>query len=333
MTRGTDFDGEPNIDTSDFEANCGEATTVLGSDRTGASSSPSWQQKAIFGEFFEEAIYMLLGSKTTTELIEDKAYKWTFDIANEPRPLATIKNSYFANGGDTFIFDNAKMSTWEMKFSNDGVDMTYEFESDVASPNHTNPVDKNIPTTLSKLGVANFKVYVADVGSNLYDITQDLINDDFDPYECVTEGNVKFDNNLDDFTCIGQKMGKSNKDEGDFKGEGALTLKWNGSNKDVISKWLTGSSNGTDFSEDSFYVEVLIVAKGKKLGATSDTEPVDIFEEFLCYMPKVEVTKAWSPLSGNDTKTIDMEYQTVANASAPVHMKVVSAYEKLTNEP
>lgn len=336
MARGSDFEGEPEFETSDFEANCGEATTLLGSDRTSASSNPTWEQKAIFGEFFEEAWYMLLGGEPTiTPIEEDGAdapvgYHWVIEKGATALPLATIKNSYFYDGGSTVIYNNAKMSNLQMEFDDEGINMTYEFASDVASPNNPNPLSKDIPSTLSKLGTNNFKVYIGDYGSGIYDIEEEVISEDASAYDCVTEGSLEFDNNLDDFICLGTPFGQSFKDEGDFTGEHELEIKWTGNNQGIIGKWVTGTANGTQATEQSYYAEVLLVGQGKKLGTVDN---VDVYEKFLLYMPKVEITKAWSDLSGNETKTISIEFKIVSSGQSPVHIEIDTTYEKLSNAP
>lgn len=48
------------------------------------------------------------------------------------------------------------------------------------------------------------------------------------------------------------------------------------------------------------------------------------------YLPKVEVTKAWSDLSGDETKTINIEYNLVGNGTvSPVNIDILSQLEDL----
>jgi hypothetical protein len=48
------------------------------------------------------------------------------------------------------------------------------------------------------------------------------------------------------------------------------------------------------------------------------------------YLPKVEITKAWSDLSGDETKTINIEYGLVNNGSvSPVNIDIVSQLQDL----
>ena len=48
------------------------------------------------------------------------------------------------------------------------------------------------------------------------------------------------------------------------------------------------------------------------------------------YLPKVEITKAWSDLSGDETKTINVEYNLVNNGTvSPVNIDIVSQLEDL----
>lgn len=121
MARGSAFEGEPNVETDDWEAHDGSKSIVIASDRTSASSEPQWEQKAMFGEFFEDGWYMLLGSydKKTVALDGDgsgNVYEWKFyqDLVNPtPLPVATIINGYGAVENDAITYDNAKMSELE----------------------------------------------------------------------------------------------------------------------------------------------------------------------------------------------------------------------------
>ena len=50
-----------------------------------------------------------------------------------------------------------------------------------------------------------------------------------------------------------------------------------------------------------------------------------MYESFAMYLPKVEITKAWSDLSGDETKTINIEYGLVNNGTvSPVNIDIVS---------
>ena len=49
------------------------------------------------------------------------------------------------------------------------------------------------------------------------------------------------------------------------------------------------------------------------------------------YFPKVELMKAWSDLSGDDTKTINVEYNLANNGTvSPVKVKFISNTAELT---
>lgn len=344
MVRGTDFEGEPIIDTDEWECNSGSSTTKMGNDRTSASAEPTWEMKPIFGEFLEEGFYGLLGdvnakSDRVVNLdspVGKKAYNWVIQKSTDPLPLFTLKNSYFITNGKSIIYDNAKLSEYKFEFDDKGVTLTPTFSSDAPLLNQPLPSSKDVPTTLSKLGVNNFKVFIGDYGSEIYDIENAEISEDITPFDCTIKGSLNASNNLDDFACIGNTFGESNKDETEFTCEGELEIKYNvgsdgmGGSKSLIDKWYAESDDGyVHISQDNYFAEVLLIGKNRLLG-TKDGE--DIYEQLLIYLPKVDMTKAWSQLSGSDTKTIELEFETVSSSQTPMYVNIVSETEKLTNE-
>lgn len=332
MARGSAFEGEPNVETSDWEGHNGSKSIVLASDRTSASAEPQWEQKAMFGEFFEDGWYMLLGSydKKTVPLDGNNSgnvYEWKFyqDLVNpQELPLATIINGYSAVDNDAITYDNAKMSELKYEISNDGINLTYTFGSNAPLLNQANPV-RTVGQSLSKLGVQNIKVYIADFGTDLTELDkQELANYD---YGCVVSSSNSFNTNLDDFLCLGTSFGKGIKDEGAFENDGELEIQWNPLSQHLIDKWYTSEVDGTNVSENNYFAEVLITGTNRKLGKVSGE---DVYESFSMYLPKVEITKAWSDLSGDETKTVQVEYQLVNNGSvSPVNIDIVSQLEDL----
>jgi len=332
MARGSAFEGEPNMETDDWEAHDGSKSIKLASDRTQVSAEPQWEQKAMFGEFFEDGWYMLLGSydKKTVPLDgtgSGNVYEWKFyqDLVNpQELPLATIINGYSAVDNDAITYDNAKMSELEYEISNDGINLTYTFGSNAPILNQANPL-RTVGQSLSKLGVQNIKVYIADFGTDLTDLTEEQLAQ-YD-YGCVVSSTNSFNTNLEDFLCLGTPFGRGIKDEGAFENDGELEIQWNPRSQHLIDKWYTNEVDGTTVSEINYFAEILITGTNRKLGKVSGE---DVYESFSMYLPKVEITKAWSDLSGDETKTINIEYQLVTNGSvSPVNIDIVSQLEDL----
>ena len=329
MARGSSFEGEPSMETSEWEAHDGSKSIVLANDRTSVSAEPQWEQKAMFGEFFEDGWYMLLGSEDNKSVTvkdaegQDKTiYEWKFyqDLINPTElPYATIINGYSAVENDAITYDNAKMSELEYEISDDGINLTYTFGSNAPILNQRNPV-RTVGQSLSKLGVNNIKVYIADFGTELDNLEEvELANYD---YGCVVSSTNTFNTNLEDTLCLGTRFGKAIKDEGRFENEGELEIQWNERSQHLIDKWYTGSADGTTVSEENCFMEILITGTNRKLGTLQGE---DIYESFAMYLPKVEVTKAWSDLSGDETKTINIEYGLVTNGTvSPVNIDIVS---------
>ena len=330
MARGSAFQGEPQMDTSDWEAHDGSKSIKLASDRTQVSAEPQWEQKAMFGEFFEDGWYMLLGSQEKKEVTLDddsKVYEWKFyqDLVNPTElPLATIINGYSAVDNDAITYDNAKMSELEYEISNDGINLTYTFGSNAPILNQANPV-RTVGQSLSKLGVQNIKVYIADFGTGLTELTEEQLAT-YD-YGCIVSSTNSFNTNLEDFMCLGTPFGKGIKDEGAFENDGSLEIQWNPLSQHLIDKWYTGVNDGTTVTENNYFAEVLITGTNRKLG---ELDSEDVYESFSMYLPKVEITNAWSDMSGDETKTINIEYGLVTNGSvSPVNIDIVSQLEDL----
>ena len=332
MARGSAFEGEPNMETDDWEAHDGSKSIVLASDRTQVSAEPQWEQKAMFGEFFEDGWYMLLGSyeKKTVPLDgtgSGNVYEWKFyqDLVNpQELPLATIINGYSAVENDAVTYDNAKMSELEYEISNDGINLTYTFGSNAPILNQANPV-RTVGQSLSKLGVQNIHIYIGDFGVGLNELTEQQLAQ-YD-YGCVVSSTNSFNTNLEDFLCLGTPFGKGIKDEGKFENDGELEIQWNPLSQHLIDKWYTGVNDGTTVTEDNYFAEILITGTNRKLGEVGGA---DVYESFSMYLPKVEITNAWSDMSGDETKTINIEYQLVNNGSvSPVNIDIVSQLEDL----
>ena len=330
MARGSAFQGEPSMETDDWEAHDGSKSIVLASDRTQVSAEPQWEQKAMFGEFFEDGWYMLLGSQEKKEVTLDddsKVYEWKFyqDLVNpQELPLATIINGYSAVENDAVTYDNAKMSELEYEINNDGINLTYTFGSNAPILNQANPV-RTVGQSLSKLGVQNIHIYIGDFGVGLNELTEEQLAT-YD-YGCVVSSSNSFNTNLEDFLCLGTPFGKGIKDEGKFENDGELEIQWNPLSQHLIDKWYTGVNDGTTVTEDNYFAEILITGTNRKLG---ELDGEDVYESFSMYLPKVEVTNAWSDMSGDETKTINVEYQLVNNGSvSPVNIDIVSQLEDL----
>ena len=330
MARGSAFEGEPNVETDDWEAHDGSKSIVIASDRTSASAEPQWEQKAMFGEFFEDGWYMLLGSQEKKEVTLDdnsKVYEWKFyqDLVNPtPLPVATIINGYGAVDNDAITYDNAKMSELEYEISDDGINLTYTFGSDAPILNQANPV-RTVGQSLSKLGVQNIHIYISDFGVGLNELTEEQLAT-YD-YGCVVSSSNSFNTNLEDFLCLGTPFGKAMKDEGKFENDGELEIQWNEKSQHLIDKWYTGANDGNMVTENNYFAEILITGTNRKLGEVSGA---DVYESFAMYLPKVEITKAWSDLSGDETKTIQVEYNLVNNGTvSPVNIDILSQLEDL----
>lgn len=345
MARGTKFDGNTKVDDTEYQGHMGTKTLTLQNDRTAVTAEPQYTHGAIFGELFEDYWKLLLGGSDEPVTVATavpgtgettfNVYKWKFyqDLVNGGElPRCTLINAYNGvskSANDARIYDNALMSEFGLTIDDKGIELQPKFSSNAPIINQPNPT-MTTASELSKLGLSNVKVYMCDpesiTGFNLLTIWEDAQNEvtttvgttgkkpsellDLYLYGCVLSSENTWKTNPSEDACIGNKFGTSSADPGAFEDEGKLEVLWNANSKIIMNKWYTGTADGTDPTDQSCFQQILITMGGRTLAKKGATVEItkDINEYCNVYMPNIEITDAQSDESGDDTKTIKLEY-------------------------
>lgn len=342
-TRGTEFEGNSEKESSEYKGHSGTDSMLLQEDITSATGEPNWTHGLVFGEGLEDYFKCLLGKSTKTDVysytentVNKKVEKWVFEkdlVNNTPLPKSTIINGYSgagANANDARIYDNALMSELALNIGNDGATVEVSFVSDAVVVNQPNPT-KNFPAELHKIGLRNVKYYLAPYGTGLY--TKWVNGDDLSnyQYDCLLSYENTWSTNPTEDECIGADFGKSTADEGEFASEATIQVKWNPESNKLVNEYWTGDSNGYMVNDVPIFKEALLVMEGALLATdTTGTDDVPYREHCVIYEPKVQITNCTTPESGEDTKTVDVEYKLVENGStSPLKVQVQSNLEEL----
>ena len=347
VIRGTEYDGSTEIETTEYKGHTGSKTMVLTNDRTSATAEPSYTHGAIFGEFLEDYFKLLLGYDEKEQIIEyedgvddneDPIMKpintWVFkqDLEQAPSlPKCTIVNGYAgvgADANDARVYDNALMSELNLKIDDNGVELEPSFVSNAPVINQPNPT-KLIVDKLHKVGLKGVHLYLADFGTGLYDLWkagEDL--SDYE-YECLLSYENTWQTNLSEDACIGKDFGVTQADEGQFSSEAKVQFKWNPKSQLILNKWYTNKANGTTVSTNAFNMEALLVLDGMELYVDEGTG--NSYSGYCAiYEPKIELTNVTTPESGEDTKTIDVEWEVTENGGiSPLITEVQSSLDEL----
>ena len=337
MARGTDF--EPNIEfeTDDYEGHSGTKTLVLQSDRKTVTAEPEYSHGVVFGECQEEYWYLTLGNYertkygtesdlTAQELASDDeiAVQWVFnqDLENpKPLPRATLTNQYMMTLRDAVIFDDCMMNTYTISADNDGISCNCQYKSSAPLMNQPNQV-LNVAPKLNKLGKDDIRVYILDMDTDFDELT-DAQKLELQ-YDCIMSLEMNFNNNIEDSECLNTEFGKLAGDEGKFEGDGSFEIKWNPTSAFLIDEYYSGAKHGVRPTTEPLFKQIIVEMYGALIGETQTRNMIRI------KLPKVEITNADSGMSGDETKTLEVEYSIRENGYvSPVETTIVSTLKAL----
>lgn len=336
MCRGTDFSQNVEFATDDYEGHSGTKTLVLQSDRTAVTSAPEFSHGLVLGEAQEEYWYMLLGTATPTTtagaaitstiLNSDTVtpIKWVFqqDLQNpQILPRATLTNQYMMTKMDATVYDDCVLNEYTIKAGDDGVSCDLKFKSSAPYMNQPNQLI-NTPVGLNKLGKEDIRVYILDTTVNfasLSDSQKKALQ-----YDCILSLEMNFNNNFDDSPCLNTGFGKFAGDEGQFEADGNFEIKWNLNSAYLEDEWYSGSKHGVRATTDPLFKQVIVEIYGKTIGETTERNMIQI------RFPKVEITNVDVPKSGNETKTLTVDYAIRENGNtSPVITTIISPLKQL----
>lgn len=327
MARGTDF--EPNIEfeTEDYEGHSGIKELVLQSDRVKVTAEPEYSHGAVFGECLEEYLYMITGSHDPVNKLADGAYEWRFfqNLSNpKPLPKATLINQYSATLRDAVVFDNAMMNELGITMDDKGVALSVKYMSDAPLMNQPN---QNMNTVdLVKLGKEDIRIYIAPV-----DVELTGENKQQYAYDCIMSNELTFKTNLEESDCLNTPFGKNTSDEGKFETEGKAEIKWNPKAAFLEDEYYSGKAHGVKATTEPLMKQILIEAYGKTIATVDEGgETREIKAMLGIKLPKVEITKCNTQYSGEENKSLEIEYAHRQNGTiTPVEFKVITPLEEL----
>ena len=337
MARGTDFEPNTDFETDDYEGHSGTKTLVLQSDRRTITSEPEYSQGVVFGECQEEYWFLTLGNYVRTkagtnadltpqEIASDDeiAVQWVFNqdlLHPKPLPRCTLTNQYMMTKRDAVIFDDCMMNEFSISADSDGITCNPRFKSSAPYMNQPNQTINTAPV-LNKLGKDDIRVYI--IGT---DVDFDSLTDEQKlalQYDCIMSLEMNFNNNIEDSECLNTEFGKNSGDEGKFEGDGNFELKWNPTSAFLIDEYYSGAKHGVKATTEPLFRQVIVEMFGKTIGETEYQNTLRI------RLPKVEITNAESGMSGDETKTISIEYAIRENGYvSPVETTIISNLKEL----
>jgi len=330
--RQTGFEDGNEIETETDEGHTGVSNLDMGSYRTTAESSPSWEDKFRYGEGLEDYFYLLLGTYTkqahaTGTDVYDFHFEMPPDVDKE-LPLATIYNGFAKTQTDARVFNHALLNELEINFSADEAPtINPTFVSDYNNFNLLNPT-RSFPTNSYFAKAVHTQVYVGAVGASAEEMLQV-------PIDCFTEASITINHNAESQSCHADEFGKNTKIMGAREAEGSITMPWVDGTKLFEPEYEAFNKYGHVVSEEITHKQVWFrayggsiprwsnsntIAEGEKIIETNTTTvdgqevttyTIDTGIPFECLIkcPVCELTNVESPKSGDEAKDLTMEFK------------------------
>jgi hypothetical protein len=306
MIPGTEFDPGKEIEHEEDKGHTGGASLTMGMDRKKAASSPNFTDKARYQQGLEDMWYLLYGDVTgpvpaIAGATLAKKYTFAVNVADPADPpLCTLHNGYAKTANDAFVYDNCMLNELEVKFKNDeAMTITPSFVGDYPKFKQPNPA-RVIPTKKVKIRPGQTILYYAPVGVTLTDENKA----DY-AIPCVLEGNVKINNNAESEPCAGDDFGTETKNMGQRESNGGFTVPWTDATKNMEAEYQSGAVDGTTVTEEPLRKQIMIESIGELIETVSEE---DVFYSQKILIPDATITKCESPQSGDERKSIDVEY-------------------------
>lgn len=322
------FDPQNKIDTDDDTAYTGQDTNLWAKDRVKAESQPTVSTRLRFDEGLEDFVFCFAGKHDTvvpavTGATTAKKWKIYRDVTNPvDLPWMTVVDAFNWGDGSADAWINAFVNT--LKFTMNA-DKAPTLESGLMSDYQLSNQDvptRVFPTAEYKLKANQCAVYMGPA-----ETTEAALESDTYKFECYTEADFNPNNNIESKVCGGTKFGTTKKNRKPLTADGTIKMDYNETNKGLLAEFMTGSSAGTQVTEESLYKSLLFKYTGKKIETVTGTPNVDVYSSFAIYLPKVELTDVTSPRSGDSTKDITINYSIVSNSqitASPLSFTIVS---------
>lgn len=332
--RQTSFEDGNEITTETDEGHTGVSNLDMGSYRTKAESSPSWEDGLRYGQGFEDYFYLLLGADTIDDSVTG-VYTHTFAMdptVDEELPLATIYHGFQKTLTDGRVFNNAMLNELEVTFNSDNKPtIKPTFVSDYNIVNTINPSRNFLDDHLARTVMAQHtQVYIGDVGATTLE--------EMSAIDCFTEASFTINNNAESQACHDDKFGENTKLMGAREVTGSIQMPWHDATKYFETEYEAYEKYGHIVSEQITQKQVWYRCKGGKIIRTSDSSTLGASEtllktivenegeenetttyvidtgvqfEALFKFPVVEATKVSSTKSGSEAKDLTFEWKNI----------------------
>lgn len=303
-----DFKGGAVIESEESKGHTGSRGLTDEIIRTKAYAEPEIKDLLRPDASLEQIMFAFFGAGTPTIQGSGPSYKTEFTAADE---LSTFSITHGFNYSDDLakVFTGAVCDNLEFGFSTE------------ESPNITHKWMSNFP----KFGVAEptltFPTTPAFKASQLQVLIGEVGSVPTTPLGCFKEGKATLSNNGEIGICAGDTFGIVSKDLGELGVEGSMTTRYV---SDMQREWATGSSSGTDVSEDGFARAIRFILTGGNIETTNNYQ-------FILDILNAEITALDPTESGDDAKTFDWSFKgMVDDTNQKVKATVVSKLTAIT---
>lgn len=343
--RQNGFEDGNEISTETDEGHTGVANLDMGSYRTKAESTPSWNDGIRFAQGLEDYMYLLLGHDTVTAYNNgtadvDGVYSHHFELpatSDEDLPLATIYHGFSKTETDGRIFNNAMLNEFEMTFNaDDKPEVAPTFVSDYNIVNTINPPRDFLADHLARTVMAQHtKVYIGNVGATEIGTGEgQMISID-----CFSEASWTVNNNAESQSCHDDNFGENTKMMGSREVTGSITMPWHDATKYFETEYEAYEKYGHIVSELITQKQIWYqhiggnihrfsdsdtLATGETLIGSSTVNSATVYEiatgipfSGLYKFPVAEVTNVTSTKSGSDAKEITFEWKGIEQPTQP----------------
>lgn len=321
--RQTGFEDGNSIETETDEGHTGVSNIDMGSYRTKAESSPTWEDGLRYGQGFEDYFYLLLGHDeidTYNDGTNDISgiYTHTFSMpanATDELPLATIYHGFQKTNTDGRVFNNAMLNEIEVTFNSDNKpSIKPTFVSDYNIVNTINPSRSYLSDHLARTVMAQHtQVYIGELDADELE--------EMAAIDCFTEASFTVNNNAESQACHDDNFGENTKLMGAREVTGTITMPWHDATKYFETEYEAYHKYGHIVSELITQKQVWYRCSGGNIQIEDDSgsTPVmvdsDVPFQALFKFPVVEVTNVTSTKSGNEAKSLTFEWKGIEQPS------------------
>lgn len=328
--RQTGFEDGNEIETETDEGHTGASNLDMGSYRTTAESSPSWEDGCRYGQGLEDYHYLLLPEVTITPHASVSGiYNYVFEMPPETEkdlPVATIYHGFSKTKTDGRIFNNAMMNEAEFTMASDELPkFNPTFISDYNYVNCLNPTRHLLEDHLARTVMAQHtSCYIGAVGATAEEMFAN-------PIDCFTEASWNVNHNAESQSCHGDTFGVNTKTMGARELTGSITMPWVDRTKYFETEYECYEKYGHIVSELITQKQVWYLCQGGNITRTSSSNTLATGEKLLYSkevnnetvyfiatgipyrtlykFPVVEVTNVTSTKSGNEAKDLTFEWK------------------------